>query len=74
MPQLFCVLEEGGRALLTRAQGDIQAPSFPTVGLLSSIATYSQNAGYELQAIGSTNVRVIYRRQAAGGLSPGQQR
>ena len=62
MPQLFCILEEGGRALLTRAQGDLQAPSFASVGLLSSIATYSDNAGYQLQAIGSTNVRIVYRR------------
>ncbi|PNH12466.1 Protein fuzzy [Tetrabaena socialis] len=62
MPQLFCILEEGGRALLTRAQGDIQAPSFPTVGLLSSIATYTENTGHELRVIASTNVRVVYRR------------
>ncbi len=62
MPQIFCILEEGGRALLTRAQGDIQTPNFPTVGLLSSIATYTENSGHELRAIGSTNVRIIYRR------------
>ncbi|KAG2441079.1 hypothetical protein HXX76_003932 [Chlamydomonas incerta] len=62
MPQLFCVLEEGGRALLTRAQGDIQTPSFPTVGLLSSIATYTQNSGHELRVIASANVRIVYRR------------
>lgn len=62
MPQLFCVLEEGGRALLTRAQGDIQTPSFPTVGLLSSIATYTLNSGHELRVIASTNVRIVYRR------------
>lgn len=65
MPQLFCLLEDGGRTLLTRAQGGIQLPSFPTLGLLSSIATYSEGAGYQLTSFGSTNVRVVYLRKGA---------
>ena len=62
MPELFCILEEGGRALLTKAQGGIQLPSFPTIGLLSSVAAYIEGAGYVLETLGTTNVVVVYRR------------
>lgn len=62
MPQIFCMLDEGGRALVTKAQGDIQVPSFPTVGLLCSISTYGDNAGFSVETFGTTNVQIVYKR------------
>ncbi len=62
MPQVFCVLDEGGRTLLTKAQGDIQIPSFPTIGLLCSISTYSEKQGFSIETFGTQNVRIVYKR------------
>ncbi|KAJ9527284.1 hypothetical protein QJQ45_025575 [Haematococcus lacustris] len=64
MPQLFCILDEGGRALLIKTSplDEIQPPSFPTVGLLVSLSTYSESAGYYVESFGTDNVRIVYRR------------
>lgn len=47
---------------MTKAQGDIQVPSFPTVGLLCSISTYGDNAGFSVETFGTTNVQIVYKR------------
>ena len=62
MPQIFCIIDEGGRTLVTKAQGDIGVPSFPTVGLLCSISTYSDSAGFSVETFGTTNVQIIYKK------------
>jgi hypothetical protein len=62
MPQVFIVVDDGGRTLLTKAHGDIQVPSFPTIGLLCSISTYGDNAGFSVQTFGTTNVKIVYMR------------
>ncbi|GAX75449.1 hypothetical protein CEUSTIGMA_g2893.t1 [Chlamydomonas eustigma] len=62
MPQIFCIIDDGGRTLVTRAQGDIGLPSFPTAGLLCSISTYSDSAGYSVETFGTENVHIIYRK------------
>jgi len=62
MPQIFCIIDEGGRTLVTKASSDVGLPSFPTVGLLCSISTFSDNAGYSVQTFGTTNVQIIYKR------------
>ncbi len=62
MPLIFCVLEDGGHALLTRAQGNIQVPSFPTVGLLSSVAAFTTGAGYVLDNVCTEDVQVVYKK------------
>ena len=64
MPQIFCILDEGGRTLVTKSSGDIGLPSFPTVGLLCSISTFSDSAGFSVQNFGTTNVKIIYKRSA----------
>eukprot|EP00798_Chlamydomonas_sp_ICE-L_P001985 gene1985-33405_t len=64
MPQVFVVLDEGGRTLLTKAHGDIQIPSFPTVGLLCSISTYSDQQGFSIETFSTHNVCIVYRRFA----------
>ncbi|MEW5303349.1 MAG: hypothetical protein WDW36_006050 [Sanguina aurantia] len=62
MPCLFCIFDEGGKALLTKSQGDIQTPSFPTVALLYGMATFTEVSGFDLQRVSSANVRVVYQR------------
>ena len=62
MPQLFAILDESGRTLLVRTQGDVQSPSFPTLGLLCSISTFSEAAGFSIQTFGTANVQIVYRR------------
>lgn len=64
MPQLFCIVDEGGRTLLVKTQGDIQTPSFPTVGLLCSISTYSETSGFSVDTFGTQNVQIVYKRCA----------
>ncbi|KAG1671816.1 hypothetical protein FOA52_000193 [Chlamydomonas sp. UWO 241] len=62
MPQVFCIIDEGGRTLLTKVHGDIQSPSFPTLGLLCSISTFASNAGFVVETFGTADVQIVYRR------------
>ncbi|KAF5832145.1 hypothetical protein DUNSADRAFT_12049 [Dunaliella salina] len=60
--QLFTIVDEGGQTLVVRSYGDIQAPSFPTLGLLFSIATFSETSGFEMQSVCTQDVQIMYRR------------
>lgn len=63
MPSLFVIVDEGGRSLLVKTNGDIQSPSFPTVGLLCSIATYAERtSGFSIESFGTQNVQIVYKR------------
>lgn len=64
MTYTFCVVEEGGRPLLTCCSSDVPAPSFPTIGLLYSVATFTESTGLVLDAFASDGVQVVYKRCA----------
>eukprot|EP00967_Tisochrysis_lutea_P049573 scaffold60747_cov15-Tisochrysis_lutea.AAC.1 len=56
------VINERGQTLVARSYGDIQAPSFPTLGLLFSIATFSEASGFEMQSVSTQDMQIVYKR------------
>lgn len=78
MTYTFCIVEDSGRPLFSCSSSDVTPPSFPTVGLLFSVATFSESNGLVLDSFASRDVQVVYQRcawrpasrRAARGLPP----
>lgn len=60
MPYLFTILDDGGRSLYIKTQGHIKTPAFPTVGLLTSLASYTETCGYDLRGVTTHDVKLVY--------------
>ncbi|GAQ80756.1 hypothetical protein KFL_000610340 [Klebsormidium nitens] len=62
MVSLICLLDNHGTPLLTRHYDNgTEAPSFPTLALLSTVVKYSEHGGYQLDQFASDNMRVVFR-------------
>ena len=62
MPQILAIVDEGGRNLMVKTLGDATPPSFATVGLLATIASFSDGKGYTVESFGTSNVQIVYKK------------
>ena len=47
---------------MVKTLGDATPPSFATVGLLATIASFSDGKGYTVDSFSTSNVQIVYKK------------